>query len=67
MSEGLREIMVSVLAIGNAMNQGSRKGSAMGFRLGSLVKLAQTKSTDGKSTVIDYLILVIMAHIYKYS
>lgn len=58
-SEGLREIMVSVLAIGNAMNRGSWKGSASGFRLGSLIKLVQTKSTDGKSTLLDYLILVL--------
>lgn len=58
-SEGLREIMVSVLAIGNAMNRGSWKGSATGFRLGSLIKLVQTKSTDGKSTLLDYLILVL--------
>lgn len=58
-SEGLKEIMVSVLAIGNAMNQGNWKGSAVGFKLGSLIKLAQTKSTDGKNTLIDYLILVL--------
>lgn len=58
-SEGLREIMVSVLAIGNAMNRGSWKGSATGFRLGSLIKLSQTKSTDGKSTLLDYLVLVL--------
>ncbi len=38
--------------------QGSWKGSAMGFKLGSLIKLSQTKSTDGKSTLMDYLILV---------
>ena len=59
MSQGLREIMASVLAIGNAMNQGNWKGSAMGFKLGSLIKLSQTKSTDGKHTLIDYLIIVL--------
>lgn len=54
----LREVMKCILAIGNSLNQGTYKGSARGFRLGSLLKLQQTKSTDGKSTVMDYLIQV---------
>ena len=48
--------MKTVLAIGNAMNGGTWKGSAIGFRLNSLTKLQQTKSSDGKFTVLDYLI-----------
>lgn len=54
-SKGLEEIMHTVLTIGNAMNGGTWKGSAVGFRLSSLPKLNQTKSSDGKCTVLDYI------------
>jgi hypothetical protein len=58
-SPGLLEILRCVLAIGNAMNQGSWKGQAAGFRMSSLAKLHQTKSSDGTSTVLDYLVLML--------
>lgn len=51
--------MNAVLAIGNAMNVGTYKGSASGFRLSSLTKLNQTKSTIGSVTLLDYLIQVL--------
>jgi hypothetical protein len=57
-SIGLKEIIRCVLAIGNAMNQGTFKGGAVGFKLCGLNKLQQTKSTDGKCTLMDYLIQV---------
>jgi len=60
-SSGLRELMKCVLAIGNAMNKGTWKGGARGFRLASLIRLQQTKSTDGKSTVMDYLLQVLQS------
>lgn len=56
LSEGLKIIMKSVLNIGNALNQGTWKGGATAFRIGSLTKLSQTKSSDGKCTLLDYLI-----------
>ena len=66
-SAGLKEVMKSVLAIGNAMNnsgesatvaQHTRSSGApiKAFKLNSLLKLAQTKSTDGTATVMDYLL-----------
>ena len=60
-SIGLKEIMKSILAIGNAMNQSGSAISAnntmiKGFKVSSLLKLSQTKSTDGSSTVLDYLL-----------
>ena len=57
-SSALKEVMKCILAIGNSLNKGTYKGGAKGFRLGSLLKLQQTKSTDGKNTVMDYLIQV---------
>lgn len=50
--------MKNVLAIGNAMNDGTWKGGAVGFKLSSLMRLSQTKSSDGSSTVLDYLVKV---------
>lgn len=58
-SVGLKEAMKSILTIGNALNTGTRNGNARGFRLNSLMKLSETKSTDGTSTtVMQYLIQV---------
>ena len=57
-SEGLAEVRKSVLAIGNAMNDGTWKGGAVGFKLSSITRLSQTKSADGKSSVLDYLVKV---------
>ena len=57
-STGLLEIMKCVLSIGNIMNQGTRAGAAKAFQLGRLSKLQQTKSADGKSSLMDYLLNV---------
>ena len=38
--------------------QGTWKGGAKAIKLASLTKLSQTKSVDGKSTVMDYLIQI---------
>jgi hypothetical protein len=65
-SAALKEVMKCILAIGNSLNQGTYKGGARGFRLGSLLKLHQTKSTDGKSTVMDYLIQVSLIVLVEY-
>lgn len=58
-SQGLKEVMISTLAIGNALNSGTKNGGAHGFRLNSLLKLSETKSTDGNATVMDYLVQVL--------
>eukprot|EP00977_Amphora_coffeiformis_P024769 scaffold17083_cov134-Amphora_coffeaeformis.AAC.1 len=55
-SEKLQDLLVMVLQIGNIMNEGTRTGGAAGFKLDSLLKLTQTKSADGKTTVLDYLV-----------
>ena len=80
-STGFKEVMKSVLAIGNAMNGGGGSGASYNtrssssvtgtgvgtggatseikaFKLTSLLKLSQTKSTDGTATVMDYLLQV---------
>lgn len=55
-SKSLKSVLGNVLAIGNAMNQGTHAGGARGFKLDSLLKLTQTKSQDKKTTVLDFLV-----------
>jgi hypothetical protein len=55
-SDRLQDLLVVVLQIGNIMNEGTRTGGAAGFKMDSLLKLTQTKSADGKTTVLDYLV-----------
>lgn len=38
---------------GNFLNHGSRLGSAVGFRLKNLPKLADTRAGDGKTTLLQ--------------
>ncbi len=59
-SESLKLIIKHVLAIGNTLNQGTFKGQQVAFKVtSSLNKLSQTKSTDNKTTLLDYLIEVL--------
>ena len=55
-SEKLQDLLAMVLVIGNMLNEGTRSGRAAGFKFDSLLKLTQTKSTDGTTTVLDYLV-----------
>ncbi|XP_068141170.1 disheveled-associated activator of morphogenesis 1 isoform X1 [Drosophila tropicalis] len=58
-SRRLRKLLELVLALGNYMNRGAR-GNASGFRLSSLNRLADTKSSAAKgTTLLHYLVQVI--------
>lgn len=57
----LQEVLEMVLHVGNIMNEGTRTGGAAGFKFDSLLKLTQTKSADGKTTVLDYLVMIFVA------
>ena len=59
-SEKLIVILELVLKIGNIMNDGSRLGDAAGIRIGSLMKVTQTKSYDRKFTLLDYVVSMVM-------
>ncbi|XP_034015353.1 disheveled-associated activator of morphogenesis 1 [Thalassophryne amazonica] len=55
-SDSLRQLLEVVLAFGNYMNKGQR-GNAYGFKVSSLNKLADTKSsTDKNITLLHYII-----------
>lgn len=57
-----RHVLEIVLALGNLMNTGQR-GGAYGFKLDSLLKLGDTKSTitNRKHTLLHYLVDLIQA------
>jgi len=58
-SPSLKVVMRHTLAIGNYLNGGTAKGGAYGFRLDSLNKLSNTKTSDNKSTLLHYLARVL--------
>ncbi|KAK8706682.1 hypothetical protein V6N13_057761 [Hibiscus sabdariffa] len=63
----LKRIMQTILSLGNALNQGTardrfvngKQGSAVGFRLDSLLKLTDTRSRNTKMTLMHYLCKVL--------
>lgn len=55
----LRRIMQTILSLGNALNQGTARGSAIGFRLDSLLKLVDTRARNNKMTLMHYLCKVL--------
>nr|XP_029118335.1 formin-like protein 6 isoform X2 [Elaeis guineensis] len=55
----LKRIMQTILSLGNALNQGTARGSAIGFRLDSLLKLTDTRARNNKMTLMHYLCKVL--------
>ncbi|XP_075859498.1 disheveled-associated activator of morphogenesis 2 isoform X3 [Microcebus murinus] len=61
-SKRLKQMLEVVLAIGNFMNKGQR-GGAYGFRVASLNKIADTKSSiDRNISLLHYLIMTLEKH-----
>ncbi|XP_019170578.1 PREDICTED: formin-like protein 18 [Ipomoea nil] len=60
-SAKLKRIMQTILSLGNALNQGTARGSAVGFRLDSLLKLTETRARNNKMTLMHYLCKVLSA------
>ncbi|KAK8706746.1 hypothetical protein V6N13_057823 [Hibiscus sabdariffa] len=58
-SAKLKRIMQTILSLGNALNQGTTRGSAIGFRLDSLLKLTDTRARNNKMTLMHYLCKVL--------
>lgn len=55
----LKRIMQTILSLGNALNHGTARGSAVGFRLDSLLKLTDTRARNNKLTLMHYLCKVL--------
>merc|ERR1719500_1123122 len=55
-----KKILEIILAFGNYMNS-AKKGSAYGFKMASLDNLTITKSSDKKTTIVNYLVDIVSA------
>ncbi|PIA62884.1 hypothetical protein AQUCO_00200716v1 [Aquilegia coerulea] len=55
----VKEIMKRILFLGNTLNQGTARGSAIGFRLDSLLKLSDTRASNNKMTLMHFLCKVL--------
>ncbi|XP_065849132.1 formin-like protein 18 isoform X1 [Euphorbia lathyris] len=58
-SAKLKKVMQTILSLGNALNHGTARGSAIGFRLDSLLKLTDTRARNNKMTLMHYLCKVL--------
>ena len=60
MSLRLKKVMKSILKVGNQLNHNESNGNkAVGFRLDSLAKLKNAKAFDNKTSVLQYIIMLI--------
>lgn len=62
---GLAKLLKHVLAAGNAVNAGSAKGNANALRLSSLLQAARTKGADGKTSLLDGVVGLLLDRIDK--
>lgn len=49
-------LLEAVLKTGNRMNVGTIRGGARAFKLNALLKLADVKGTDGKTTLLHFVV-----------
>ena len=61
-STQLQALMQVVLSIGNALNAGTAKGNATGFKASSLLKLAELKAADKKSTLLHFTVEAVQSN-----
>jgi len=55
-SKKFLKILEVILAIGNYLNGGTFNGTAYGFKLDILTKIADTKNADNSSTLLHYVV-----------
>ncbi|KAL8126702.1 hypothetical protein AgCh_013827 [Apium graveolens] len=54
------KLLEAVLKTGNRMNDGTFRGGAKAFKLDTLLKLSDVKGTDGKTTLLHFVVLEII-------
>ncbi|XP_063101617.1 protein diaphanous homolog 2 isoform X3 [Cavia porcellus] len=54
-SENFGRLLALVLLVGNYMNSGSRNAQSLGFKINFLCKIKDTKSTDQKTTLLNFI------------
>lgn len=50
------KLLEAVLKTGNRMNDGTYRGGAQAFKLDTLLKLSDVKGTDGKTTLLHFVV-----------
>ncbi|OVA11655.1 Formin [Macleaya cordata] len=50
------KLLEAVLKTGNRMNDGTFRGGAQAFKLDTLLKLSDVKGTDGKTTLLQFVV-----------
>lgn len=50
------KLLEAILKAGNRMNAGTSRGNAQAFNLSALKKLSDVKSTDGKTTLLHFVV-----------
>ncbi|XP_008800921.2 formin-like protein 1 [Phoenix dactylifera] len=55
-SRMFRKLLEAVLKTGNRMNVGTNRGDAHAFKLDTLLKLVDVKGTDGKTTLLHFVV-----------
>ncbi|XP_002277455.1 formin-like protein 4 [Vitis vinifera] len=50
------KLLEAILEAGNRMNAGTSRGNAQAFNLAALQKLSDVKSTDGKTTLLHFVV-----------
>lgn len=53
------KLLEAVLKTGNRLNDGTYRGGAMAFKLDTLLKLADVKGADGKTTLLHFVVMEI--------
>ena len=54
-----KQVLKFILMIGNSMNEGTRHGGAVGFRMENLSQLSSVKSNDGQTSLMDFIVMSI--------
>lgn len=52
----LLKLLEAILKAGNRMNAGTSRGNAQGFNLSALTKLSDVKSTNGKTSLLHFIV-----------
>jgi hypothetical protein len=56
-STGLKKVLEIVLALGNYMNGGTKKGGQYGFKMSTINKLSGSKNAAGDGTLLDFIFM----------
>ncbi|KAK4792101.1 hypothetical protein SAY86_022536 [Trapa natans] len=56
------KLLEAVLKTGNRMNDGTYRGGALAFKLDTLLKLSDVRGTDGKTTLLHFVIQEIIRY-----